>query len=226
MSAQGEDTIGWPFDVRSETLSERRFFDPKARCFHPVLDFMTPEHAKKQYDEFGAENLMLEINRLSVPSTYAEVEEARAATHGLVDFYVFRNLWVAVSKIPVAQIASKDDEMMFSLRVAFWTLYVDSTEHPFDRPDPGKTFDRAAHDAALNSFRDTFVIKVAGLLSRFGKTSVLVAFVCYARSMFECREFQAPPRNSLQAATDDVLGRGHLWKEYMTLWGMEGCCRI
>jgi hypothetical protein len=120
----------------------------------------------------------------------------------------------------VSSLAPRKDQRLIALGEACWALYDEGRVNAFEPPTPDQEFDVGNHDRALESFRRL-------LLHHLTVSYVLEAplvfrglVICFARTLFEMRCFQAPPRFSREEAERDTRGETELWGEYLEKWGI------
>lgn len=204
--------------MTEQTTEKDQFFTMERRCFHPTVNGLTTKQILFEYATFGLTQFLSGLLNLSVPDGQMEVKLREARVNP--DLYVYKNISCGVAKAAVA-LKKKNDPIVSALAEAFWNLFEDCSNHHFDIPDPETKFNIAAHDAALISFRMVFCRETRALDGASGQSKIAMAvFFAYARSMFECRQFQGPPRLNVEDAIKDSLGRGHLWGEYLGMWNL------
>jgi hypothetical protein len=185
---------------------------------------LTAEQLKLELGLFGLEKLLCALVGHCVPTdAQAEVLFQRRINY---ERYVYDNTRRCVALLDKAL---GQEELIAVLGDAVWALSRDAQAHHFAVPQPGEEFDVVQHDMALESFRALLVQYVQALqqsksstLAQDKRAPLWHLLMCFARSMFEMRQFQAPPRRTAEEALRDAQGETELWPEYLRLWGLLG----
>jgi hypothetical protein len=180
-------------------------------CPSGPLSDLSQEFVQRFVDKYGLGQLMTRVFSAAIPND--EEEEVEDG-----DWQVRENLQCGIAKLnqlkPVPSIVARLGE-------AFWHLRREEELHPFDPPREGESFSVVLHDVALSTFRETLVEWHERLqLEAEERELATYIFLAYARSLFETRAFQAPPRTDPRKAVEDAMGLSDLWAEYLHAWGL------
>ncbi len=182
-------------------------------CPNKILTRITPQEI---HDLYFLHDLRYIIN---IILAYGVPEDA-------CDLDVKLNIQCAIAKL---QLAFPDDEtrpsLVEKLSDAVHALYmaIDNCA-PFQQ----ETFDEGTHSRALISFRSALTAQLQYLetcvLDWSLQQALYAVVICYARSLFEIQQFQAPLRRTPDEALKDTLSRNHYWCEYLALWDLKNYC--
>jgi len=219
---------------KPKAITKEDYFSNKSSISKKLVD-TNSEVIINEYNKFGLIPLLNGIVGKSVPS---EKEEVILLTNNInIDYYIMTNLSSFIISLVI--ILNGKDLMVTKLGDAFWEIYNDSAINYFEPPSPENTnnqtisttsttsttqFDFNKHDKSLESFK-SILIKHLNIITEndqnITKTkSETLVLICYARSIFECRSFQAPPRLTMEQAIRDSQSREHFWEEYMKIWNI------
>jgi hypothetical protein len=204
-------------------LTKEQFFSiNRVTKYNKILNDIDANIIEINYGIHSVYGLLNIILGLCVPEE--QIEEKLHKSKINIDEYIYDNLSCMIGKI-VKVLENRNIPIILQLKDAFWDIYIDLNENKFNPPDPNKEFDFKKHDIALESFKNIIIkhsiilynnreIKCVNENEKVG----LTLFICFARSIFELRQFQGPYRLKKEDAIKDSLGRDHLWQEYIDKW--------
>jgi len=175
----------------------------------------------EESQRFGLVQLLNGLLGLSVPNEIKQMTMSEQELHQTIRDNLKYCCAVLRKALPTEPLAR-------SLATAVYTFTMDTEKHQFALPSsPEQPFDTAAHDRALENFKLSLLAQLRRLQDNKStaipptqRSIVYSYFLAYARSLFELRQFQAPPRSNPADALMDAFSRDHYWEEYLQLWGV------
>lgn len=193
------------------------------QCPSPVLFLFLKEIATCHATDYALAAVLENILNFAVPNDIQEIWLREKRIN--IEQYIKENLQYAIAALHFTfkDKYSEEPVILKELGNAFYTLTKDAEENAFKPPQPKETFDIVKHDYALDAFRRLLIhfletINALDHIARDIRRNASLIIVCFARTLFEMRGFQAPLRLTAEAAIRDSLGETNLWQEYLEKW--------
>ena len=171
------------------------------------------DQIKMEYEIFKLKNLFNGIISICIPT---EEEEPQLITNKInITLYVYNNLMFSMNLLDTA---ISNDKVVNSLKDAMYDIYKESFNTFYDIKND--KIDWNKHDKYLKTFRTSLKNHLI-ILRDLGSFEAQSFILCYARTVFEKRQFQAPYRFSIEEATRDAMGLTNLWIEYLQKWKLK-----
>lgn len=177
-----------------------------------VLIYYSVDQIKLEYEIFKLEYLLNGFIRHSIPSE--ELEESLKNKINIT-LYIYNNLMFSMYLLSSA---INDNNIINALKDSFYDLYKESFNIFYDYKEDKINWKE--HDKCLKTF-EINLKKNLIILRNLQLPQAQTFFLCYARTIFEKTQFQAPFRLTQEEAMRDSLGLTNLWKEYFIRWDIN-----